>query len=165
MPSRARKRLIPATIHGTRRASHAIKDEARRVAGSLAIDDSAGQTEAGFFGVTILAADRPPTSTIGAEYPGGPNQRVAVRVTYNHDLITPFLREVYPWLRLTARSEMINERFRHPGYGKPPGVLPPEIPLIISGYVSTADSQDLAGCHHCGFAAQSHFTNAHGLLH
>jgi Flp pilus assembly protein TadG len=123
----------------------AIKDEARRVAGSLAIDDSAGKTEAGFFEVTISAADRPPTTTIGAEFPGGPNQRVAIRVTYNHDLITPFLREVYPSLRMTARSEMINERFRHPGYGRAPGVLPPEIPLIVSGYVSTADSQAITG--------------------
>jgi Flp pilus assembly protein TadG len=123
----------------------AIKDEARRVAGSLAIKDSAGRTEAGYFEVTILAGDRPPTTTVGAEYPGGPNQRVAVRVTYNHDLITPFLREITPWVRLTARSEMINERFRHPGYGRPPGLLPPEIPLIISGYVSTAESEDLQG--------------------
>lgn len=119
-----------------------IKNEARRVASSLSIDASAGPVQAGYFEVNIHASD-PPQPTPGAEFPGGPNARVAVDVTYNHPLITPIVREIAPWLRLRAHAEMINERYRHPGYGTPPGVLPPTIvptPVryYIAGYVRTA---------------------------
>jgi hypothetical protein len=103
-----------------------IKDQARLKANSLNISDGAGVFEPGYFRVSVYASD-PPEPTPDAEYPGGPNARVAVDVTYNHELITPVVRDIVPWLRLQAHSEMINERYRHPGFGTPPGVLPPTI--------------------------------------
>ena len=57
---------------------------------------------------------------------------------------------------------MINERFRHPGYGRAPGVLPPEVPLIISGYVSTADSQDIEGVTISGLPHSPILTDPYG---
>jgi hypothetical protein len=106
-----------------------IKDEARRMAASLHIDSSAGPLEPGYFQVSVHASDPPgPTPDPDREYPGGPNARVAVDVIYNHELITPIVREIVPWLRLHAHSEMINERYRHPGFGTPPDELPPTIP-------------------------------------
>ena len=106
-----------------------IKDEARRMASSLSIVNGALPLDPGYFDVGIHASDSPePTPDPDLEYPGGPNARVAVDVTYNHELITPIVREIIPWLTLRAHSEMITERYRHPGYGTPPGVLPPTIP-------------------------------------
>lgn len=106
-----------------------IKDEARRMAGSLSIVNGALPLDPGYFDVSIHASDPPePIPDPDLEYPGGPNARVAVDVTYNHELITPIVREIVPWLTLRAHSEMITERYRHPGYGTPPGVLPPTIP-------------------------------------
>jgi len=105
-----------------------IKDEAVRMASSLRIDGGAGSLEPGYFAVHVFASDPPePTPDPDLEYPGGPQARVAVDVTYNHELITPIVREIVPWLKLRAHAEMINERFRHPGYGTPPGDLPPTI--------------------------------------
>lgn len=104
-----------------------IKTEAEQVAGSLNVITGAGASDPGFFEVRVHASD-PPEPTPGREYPGGPNTRVAVDVTYNHELITPILREFAPWLRLTGHAEMITERYRHPGYGTPAGELPPTIP-------------------------------------
>ena len=102
----------------------AIKAEALRKAVSLSINNSAGASSPGYFHVNVYASD-PPVQ--GAEYPGGPNARVAVDVIYNHPLITPLLNLIAPYVTLRAHSEMINERFRHPGYGTPVGVLPPTI--------------------------------------
>ena len=116
-----------------------IKEAARRAAGSLSIDASAAAREPGYFEITVRASDPPPTTTVGAEYAGGPNQRVTVLVLYNHELITPLARDILPWVALQARSEMITERYRHPGLNAAPGVLPPEIPVIIKGYALTAD--------------------------
>ncbi len=105
-----------------------IKDDARAKADSLNIDNGAGPLEAGYFAVSVHASDPPePTPDPDLEYPGGPHARVAVDVTYNHELITPIVRQIVPWLTLRAHAEMINERFRHPGYGTPPGELPPTI--------------------------------------
>jgi hypothetical protein len=104
----------------------AIKEEARRLASSLRISASAGPFDPGYFLVSVHAAN-PPEPTPGAEFPGGPNTRVAVDVIYHHELFTPIVRSIAPWLRLTAHAEMVTERFRHPGYGTPPGVLPPTI--------------------------------------
>ncbi len=102
----------------------AIKAEALRKAVSLSINNSAGASSAGYFHVNVYASDTP---VQGAEYPGGPNARVAVDVIYNHPLITPLINMIAPYVTLRAHSEMINERFRHPGYGTPVGVLPPTI--------------------------------------
>jgi hypothetical protein len=126
-----------------------IKDEARRVANSLSIDDGAGPVQSGYFDVSVHASD-PPQPTPDAEYPGGPNARVAVDVTYNHPLITPIVREIVPWLKLRAHAEMINERYRQPGYGTPAGILPPTIPptpvrYFISGHVRTAAGIPIGG--------------------
>jgi hypothetical protein len=105
-----------------------IKNEATRVASSLRVDAEAGPLDPGYFKVSIHASDPPgPNPDPDLEYPGGPNARVAVDVTYNHEVITPVLREIVPWLTLRAHSEMINERYRHPGFGTPPGELPPTI--------------------------------------
>jgi hypothetical protein len=113
-----------------------IKDEARRMASSLSIDDSAGPVQPGYFDVSVHASD-PPQPTPGAEFAGGPNARVAVDVTYNHPLITPVVREIVPWLKLRAHAEMINERYRQPGYGTPPGVLPPTVvPTPVRYYIA-----------------------------
>jgi Flp pilus assembly protein TadG len=103
-----------------------IKDEARRAAISLSVSAGAGVFDPGYFDVSVHASD-PPTLDPDAEYPGGPNARVAVDVTYNHPLITPIVRRILPWISLRAHAEMINERYRHPGYGTPPGELPPTI--------------------------------------
>jgi Flp pilus assembly pilin Flp len=106
-----------------------IKDEATRAAASLRVDASAGRLDPGYFEVSVHASDPPePTRNPDQEYPGGPNARVAVDVTYNHELITPIVREIAPWLTLHGHAEMIIERYRHPGYGTPSGVLPPTIP-------------------------------------
>ena len=126
----------------------AIKDEARGAAGSLGIDDSAGPVQPGYFNVTVLASD-PPTTTAGVEFAGGPQARVGVDVTYNHGLITPVVQQIVPWIRLRAHSEMINERYRHPGYGTPAGELPPTIlptPVryYIAGYVGTSEGAAIA---------------------
>ncbi len=103
-----------------------IKDEALRATGSLRTDSDAGPLDPGYLDVSVHGSD-PPLPDPDLEFPGGPEARVAVDVIYNHELITPIVREIVPWLRLQAHSEMINERFRHPGYGTPPGELPPTI--------------------------------------
>lgn len=103
-----------------------IKDVARQAAVSLSINNGAGVFAPGYFDVSVHASD-PPVSDPDTEYPGGPNARVAVDVTYNHPLITPFISRMVPWVALRAHAEMINERYRHPGYGTPPGELPPTI--------------------------------------
>jgi hypothetical protein len=113
-----------------------IKDEARRVASSLSIDTSAGPVQPGYFNVSVHASD-PPQPTPGVEFPGGPNARVSVDVTYNHPLITPIVRQIVPWLKLRAHAEMINERYRQPGYGTPAGVLPPTVvPTPVRYYIA-----------------------------
>ena len=103
-----------------------IKDAAREAAASLSVRNGAGVFDPGYFDVSVHASD-PPTPDPDLEYPGGPNARVAVDVTYNHPLITPILNRILPCIRLGAHAEMINERYRHPGYGTPPGELPPTI--------------------------------------
>jgi Flp pilus assembly protein TadG len=102
----------------------AIKAEARCRAVSLSIDDSAGPSSPGYFHVFVYGSD-PPVQ--GAEYPGGPNARVAVDVVFNHPLIMPLANRIASYITLRAHAEMINEQFRHPGYGTPVGVLPPTI--------------------------------------
>ena len=102
----------------------AIKDVVRARANSLRIDNSALFFQPGYFHVSVYASDSP---TVGYEYPGGPNARVIVIGTYNYGLVTPFLNGIFPYVELTARSERINERFRHPGYGTPAGFIPPTI--------------------------------------
>lgn len=103
-----------------------IKDAATEAARSLRVDNGAAALDPGYFSIAVHASD-PPTPDPDLEYPGGPNARVAIDVTYNHELITPIVREIAPWLTLRAHSEMIVERFRHPGFGTPPGILPPTI--------------------------------------
>lgn len=46
------------------------------------------------------------------EDPGGPGDRVAVGVDFNHPLITPFLMSVWPYIHLTTVREGIVENFR-----------------------------------------------------
>jgi hypothetical protein len=126
-----------------------IKDQVRSAARTLRIDGSASPLQPGYFSVKVHAAPLP-EPTPGAEYPGGPNDRVAVDVTFNHELMTPIVRSIVPWIRLRAHSEMINERFRHPGYGTPPGELPPTIeptPVrwYIAGYVYDAEGDPIGG--------------------
>jgi TadE-like protein len=103
-----------------------IKDAARDAAASLSVIGGAGVFDPGYFDISVHASD-PPTPDPDLQYPGGPNARVAVDVTYNHPLITPIVSRLLPWITLRAHAEMINERFRHPGYGTPPGELPPTI--------------------------------------
>ena len=127
----------------------AIKDQVRGAAGSLRINESASPVQPGYFNVNIFASDAP-TTTPGVEFPGGPEARMAVDVTFNHELITPIVRPIIPWIRLRAHSEMITERYRHPGYGTPPGELPPTIlptPVrwYIAGYVLTGESVPIGG--------------------
>ena len=127
----------------------AIKAEVRRAAGSLGIVDGASPVQPGYFNVTVLASD-PPTTTAGIEYPGGPEARMAVDVTYNHELFTPVVRPIIPWIRLRAHSEMINERYRHPGYGTPPGelpatILPTPVRWYIAGHVGTSGGAPITG--------------------
>jgi hypothetical protein len=43
---------------------------------------------------------------------GGPGNRVRVVLTYRHTLITPFLSNIWPTLRLTSEREGIVEKFR-----------------------------------------------------
>jgi hypothetical protein len=126
-----------------------IKDEVRGAAGSLRINAGASPVQPGYFEVKVYASDVS-TTTPGVEFPGGPEARVAVDVTFNHELLTPIVRPIVPWIRLRAHSEMINERYRHPGYGTPPGELPPTIqptPVrwYIAGYVSTAEGVPIGG--------------------
>ncbi|HLF25476.1 MAG TPA: TadE/TadG family type IV pilus assembly protein [Anaerolineae bacterium] len=46
-----------------------------------------------------------------AEFPGAPGRRVLIYVEFDHPLITP-LRAIADWLPLTARREMVVEKFR-----------------------------------------------------
>lgn len=100
----------------------AIKAVVRNRCNNLVIDPSAGPTSPGYFNVAVYSSDPP---VHGQEFPGGPNTQVDLDVVHNHKLITPFLNVIFPWIKLTAHAEKINERFRHPGYGTPAGVLPP----------------------------------------
>jgi len=132
-----------------------IKDIVRSAASSLRIDDSASPLQPGYFEVKVYASDVP-TTTPGVEYPGGPEARVAVDVSFNHSLLTPVGRSIAPWVQLRAHSEMITERFRHPGYGTPPGVLPATImptPVrwYIAGYVKTPTGLPIGGVAMTGF--------------
>jgi Flp pilus assembly protein TadG len=102
----------------------AVKAEALDKAVTLNIQPSVGPSNPGYFHVYVYASD-PPVQ--GTEYPGGPNARVVVDVVFNHPLITPILNKIAPYISLKAHAEMINERFRHPGYGTPVGLLPPTI--------------------------------------
>jgi Flp pilus assembly protein TadG len=102
----------------------AIKAEALKNAVTLGVEPTAGPSDPGYFHVTVYASDPPAP---GVEYPGGPNARVVVDVVFNHPLITPLFNMLAPYVPLKAHSEMIVERFRHPGYGTPPGKLPPTI--------------------------------------
>jgi len=102
----------------------AIKEEVRNRASSLNIDDSADAFSPGYFNVSVYASD-PPAS--GQEFPGGPNARVIVDVVHNHQLMTPLLSAYFPYVQLRAHAEKINERFRHPGFGTPPGSMPPTV--------------------------------------
>jgi Flp pilus assembly protein TadG len=103
----------------------AVKAEATKNATTLAIQPTAGVSDPGYFHVYVYASDSP---TAGQEYPGGPNARVIVDVVFNHPLITPLGTWLARFVTLKAHSEMIVERFRFPGYGTPPGKLPPTIP-------------------------------------
>ena len=103
----------------------AVKTEAKNEAATLDIQPSAGVFDPGYFIVSVLASDSP---IIGHEYPGGPNARVIVDIVYNDPLITPLGTMISRYIKLTAHSEMIVERFRFPGYGTPAGTLPPTIP-------------------------------------
>jgi Flp pilus assembly protein TadG len=102
----------------------AIKAEAVRKAVTLKINTSVGPSSPGYFHVYVYASDPP---VLGNEYPGGPNARVAVDVVFNNPLMTPLINLFFPYITLHAHTEMINEQFRHPGYGTPVGLLPPTI--------------------------------------
>jgi hypothetical protein len=102
-----------------------IKDEARKRVISLGIDTTAGPTSPGYFQVFVYASDEP---VPGKQAPGGPNARVVVDVVFNYPLVTPLVNLIAPYIRLSGHAEMINEQFRHPGYGTPPGLIPPTIP-------------------------------------
>jgi hypothetical protein len=101
-----------------------IRGEARSRAVGLNIDSSAGPSSPGYFRVFVYAGDEP---IAGKEAPGGPNARVAVDVVFNFPLITPLVNMIAPYITVRGHSEMINEQFRHPGYGTPPGLLPATI--------------------------------------
>ena len=101
-----------------------IKDEATKRSVGLSVVTGAGPSDPGYFHVDVYSADSP----AGTESPGGPNTRVSVDVIFNQPLITPLLSQFARYLRLTGHSEMVTERYRFPGYGTPPGVLPPTIP-------------------------------------
>jgi hypothetical protein len=111
----------------------AIQTEAQNNAATLYINPTAGVFEPGYFQVYVYASDQPiptpgqPTPPYG-QYPGGPNARVIVDIVYNDPLITPLFTLLGKYVKLTAHSQMIVERFRFPGYGTPPGKLPPTIP-------------------------------------
>jgi hypothetical protein len=110
----------------------AVKAEAQKNAATLGIQPSAGVFDPGYFQVYVYASDLPlPTpgkpTPEGGQYPGGPNARVIVDVVFNHPLITPLGTMFGRYVKLTAHSEMIVERFRFPGYGRPAGTLPPTI--------------------------------------
>jgi hypothetical protein len=107
----------------------AVKAEALNNAVTLGIQPSAGVFDPGYFQVYVYSSlpggiPTPP----GGEYPGAPNARVIVDVVFNHPLITPLFTMFGRYITLKAHSEMINERFRFPGYGTPAGTLPPTIP-------------------------------------
>jgi hypothetical protein len=102
----------------------AIKEEVRKRASNLKIDDDADPFSPGYFLVTVYASDPPEA---GQEFPGGPNARVIVDVIHNYQLITPLLNAYFPYIQLRAHAEKINERFRHPGFGTPPGSIPPTV--------------------------------------
>jgi Flp pilus assembly protein TadG len=112
----------------------AIKAEALSNAVTLSIDNSAGPSSPGYFHVYVYASD-PPVQ--GSEYPGGPNARVVVDIVYNHPLITPLVNMLSRYITLTAHTEIINERYRHPGYGTPVGVLPPTIVPTVGSPTAT----------------------------
>jgi len=58
----------------------------------------------------VFAADNSPLRYV--DDAGGPGDRVRVILTYRHTLITPFLSNWWPTLRLTSQREGIVEKFR-----------------------------------------------------
>lgn len=70
---------------------------------------SANQFQSGWLGVTIISEEsagnpNPPNA-------GKPGQREKVIVEYNHKLYVPILNLLWPTIRLSGTSEVINERF------------------------------------------------------
>jgi hypothetical protein len=67
----------------------------------------------------------------GEDDPGGPGQRVRVRVVHNMPVITPLLMPIAKYVRVTGEVEMINEGFGTGiGGGGHGGVAPPPLPPL-----------------------------------
>jgi hypothetical protein len=82
----------------------------------------------------------------GENDPGGPGERVHVRVKYNLQTLTPFFAGLFPSIQLTGQMEMINEGFG-PSGASHGGVLPPPLePLPEMG----------------PYESETHFTDSEG---
>jgi hypothetical protein len=82
----------------------------------------------------------------GENDPGGPGERVIVRVIYNLQTLTPFFTGLFPLVQLRGQMEMINEGFGVTGASHG-GVLPPPLePLPEMGpYPSVTLFTDATG--------------------
>ncbi len=105
-----------------------IHDVTQQDAFAIALDPTATQEdELGYFNIVVyssrlLAAGGSITysdpangvywSVAPNQDPGGPSDRVAIGVDFNHPLITPFLMSIWPYVHLTTVREGIIENFR-----------------------------------------------------
>jgi hypothetical protein len=105
-----------------------IHDITRQDAFAISLDPTATQEDQiGYFNIVVyssrlLAAGGTVTYSDPAnsiywsvsphEDPGGPSDRVAIGVDFNHPLITPFLMSIWPYVHLTTVREGIIENFR-----------------------------------------------------
>jgi uncharacterized repeat protein (TIGR01451 family) len=117
----------------------AIKQEARRAAAGLVINDSAGPADGGFFWTTVRGMRSDGTMCDPDQCAGDAGQRVVVHVAYRLPLIVPVLQSALPSIRLVGQVEMYNENYDQ--YTNTPVDTAPEIPIAPppGGYDPQAD--------------------------
>ena len=105
-----------------------IKKAARRLTVGLAINpNETDPTKPGYLGIQVrgkacweCAAE--------LDHPGIPGTRVEVTVFFNLPIVVPLFSSNLPAMRLTGRTQMINEGFQIGYGGEPPPTLPPATP-------------------------------------
>jgi uncharacterized repeat protein (TIGR01451 family) len=89
---------------------HSIKEQARQAAAGLAIDESVGPNQPGYFNTTVLGY-KSDGSLCGPDCAGDPGQPVLVNVTYRLPIIIPVIQAIIPSLRVRGQIVMYNENY------------------------------------------------------
>jgi Flp pilus assembly protein TadG len=118
---------------------YAIVSKARNAANPLPIDDAAGPNDPRYLKVGVRSSSSSPDpDELNA---GGPQEFVVVSVEYNYEALTPLMRTIIPSIKLTGRSQMINERFSRPTLRL--GEIPPTpVPTWTPTYTPTPIATD-----------------------